>query len=45
RFLTRPRAMLVERRPFDPTHVVPGVNWDMHEEPPDLTGALVPEQP
>ncbi len=44
RFLSRPRAMLVERRPFDGTHVVPGVHWDQEdEEPPDLTGALVPD--
>ncbi len=44
RFLTRPRAMLVERRPFDPSHVVPGLNWDQAgEEPPDLTGSLVAE--
>lgn len=45
RFLARPRAMLVERRPFDPGHVVPGVNWDhVEEETPDLTGALVPDE-
>jgi len=48
RFLSRPRAMLVERRPFDPNHVVPGVNWDRHDdEPPDLTGMLElePDEP
>jgi len=41
RFLTRPRAMLVERRAFDSNHVVPGVNWASHgSEPPDITGSL-----
>lgn len=46
RFLTRPRAMLVERRPFDPTHMVPGLNWDASDDdPPDLTGALVEDDP
>jgi succinylglutamic semialdehyde dehydrogenase len=44
RFLTRPRAMLIERRPFDPSHVVPGLNWEQSEDDlPDLTGALVSE--
>ncbi|MFK7927036.1 MAG: aldehyde dehydrogenase [Myxococcota bacterium] len=41
RFLTRPRAMLVERRAFDANHVVPGVNWSTDgSEPPDITGSL-----
>lgn len=44
RFFSRPRAMLVERRPFDPGHVVPGVNWNAEDgETPDLTGALEPD--
>lgn len=46
RFLTRPRAMLVERRPFDASHMVPGLNWEQgDDEPPDLTGSLVSEDP
>lgn len=28
RFLATPRSTLVENRPFDPSHAVPGVNWD-----------------
>jgi succinylglutamic semialdehyde dehydrogenase len=42
RFLARPRAMLVERRPFDASHIVPGVNWETDDlqDAPDLTGAL-----
>lgn len=45
RFLTRPRAMLVERRPFDPSHMVPGLNWGQDDgDPPDLTGSLVEDE-
>jgi succinylglutamic semialdehyde dehydrogenase len=45
RFLTRPRALLVERRPFDPSHMVPGLNWELgDDEAPDITGALVADE-
>lgn len=43
RFLTSPRAVLVERRPFDPSQVVPGIQWegsppaDDVAAPPDAT--------
>ena len=45
RFLSTPRAMLLERRPFDPTQVVPGVNWDAPDtsSDADVTHALIPE--
>ncbi len=45
RFLSTPRAMLLERRPFDATQVVPGVNWDANDpgSDADLTHALIPE--
>jgi acyl-CoA reductase-like NAD-dependent aldehyde dehydrogenase len=45
RFLSTPRAMLVERRPFDASQVVPGVHWDSSEPltDNDLTGDLIPE--
>lgn len=33
RVLTVPRSMLVETRPFDANHVVPGVSWLDPEEP------------
>jgi len=42
RFLSTPRATLVESRPFDATQVVPGVKWESGSDP-DLTNALVPE--
>jgi hypothetical protein len=28
RHVTYPRAGIVEQRPFDPAHLVPGVEWD-----------------
>lgn len=31
RFLSVPRATLVEFRPFDPNYCVPGINWDPQE--------------
>lgn len=44
RFLSTPRATLVERRAFDPSQVVPGVQWDASAPTdPDLTSELVPE--
>jgi succinylglutamic semialdehyde dehydrogenase len=33
RFLSTPRCTLVENRPFDPTQVAPGINWDDDDEP------------
>lgn len=34
RFLSTPRSTLVETRPFDPSHAVPGINWDEDDEDP-----------
>lgn len=33
RFLSTPRCTLVESRPFDPSQVAPGTNWDDDDEP------------
>lgn len=45
RFLSTPRATLAERRPFDPSQVVPGMAWDDLDPgtEADVTHALVPE--
>ncbi|MBN2797597.1 MAG: aldehyde dehydrogenase family protein [Deltaproteobacteria bacterium] len=43
RFLSTPRSTLVERRPFDPSQVVPGIHWDQLADTPDISGELVPE--
>ena len=47
--LTSPRAGITESRPFDASHLVPGVGWSenpnapeptTHDEESDLGGAL-----
>lgn len=43
RFLSTPRSTLVERRPFDPSQVVPGINWGKRADIADISGDLVPE--
>lgn len=43
RFLTRPSAMLVERRPFDREHLVPGVYWDAGPRAEDVTSTYDPD--
>lgn len=35
RVVTYPRASLVETRPFDPAHVVPGLDWDDPDDDTD----------
>ena len=36
RFLSTPRSKLVERRPFDSSQVVPGINWTSLEDLPEI---------
>jgi acyl-CoA reductase-like NAD-dependent aldehyde dehydrogenase len=42
RFLSTPRSTLVEVRPFDPSQAVPGVNWDIDEDPISVEVELEP---
>jgi succinylglutamic semialdehyde dehydrogenase len=43
RFLSTPRSTLVEVRPFDPNQAVPGINWDIDDEPISVEVELEPE--
>jgi len=49
RFLSSPRATVIEGRPFDDQQVVPGVRWngeeDVDDQATDLTGAAPTEVP
>lgn len=40
RVVTYSRASLTESRPFDPTNLVPGVNWGVGEDDDNLDGVL-----
>ncbi len=42
RFLSTPRSTLVELSPFDPSQAVPGLNWDIDDEPISVEVELEP---